>query len=451
MNTKGAEKGAVLMTAVLLGILLSMLGGVAMNFAWTETELAGRHVKESSGRLLAESGLEQVIAWFNHADLPLGGEAAFPLIFAGTETAPDIVFDAARVEHEQLLNDPHSGAFRTLGDLGRVERIVLYGSARPEGLCTAEVTARTTSGVRRSASVELGATRVPPLTAAIHAGSSRLGETPRIRAHWGPIRLAGDINLGRNEEFPKKLAGAAVTGLGYTDSGGSIEDRWSEAWIGGRVGFEESEGLPANIHVNQDPLPGLPADPWQYQKFKELAMRFGTYYVPDGQGLLYRNGHMDPSLALTPAEVFGNGSLPPVLIFVDTLDQKPPAAGNLGTVVLNSPFMEGTFFINAHVVLSPEGQGRRVVALSPPSDGTNNLASRVPVQIEDVTIHGILHTTGTLRVEHKARIFGSVIADRGLGGSEVLEVWFDYDLARGLVRGIPVVFPLTGTWREWGS
>jgi len=395
MTTNRADQGAVLMTAVLLGILLSMLGGVAMNFAWTETQVAGQHVKESSGRLLAESGVEQVIAWLNHADLPLPGGAAFPLIFAGTEAAPDIVFDAARVEHEQFLNDPHSGLFRTLGDLGRIERIVLYGSARPEGLCTTQVTARTTSGVRRSASLELGATRVPPLTAAIHAGSSRLEETPRIRAHWGPIRMAGD--------------------------------------------------------PNQDPLPGLPPDPWQYQKFKELAMRFGAYYVPDRGGRLYRNGQMDPSLALTPAEVFGNSSLPPALIFVDTLDQQPPSVDNLGTVILNSPFMEGAFFINAHVALRPEGQGRRIVALSPPSDGTNNLASRVPVQIGNVTFQGVLHTTGTLRIEHQARIFGSVIAERGLAGSELLEVWFDFDLARGLVQGIPVVFPLPGTWREWGS
>jgi hypothetical protein len=43
------------------------------------------------------------------------------------------------------------------------------------------------------------------------------------------------------------------------------------------------------------------------------------------------------------------------------------------------------------------------------------------------------------------------VAERGLVGSGLLEVWYDADLGRGLVRGLPMVFPVPGTWREWGS
>jgi hypothetical protein len=37
-----------------------------------------------------------------------------------------------------------------------------------------------------------------------------------------------------------------------------------------------------------------------------------------------------------------------------------------------------------------------------------------------------------------------------LTGRGLLEVWYNYDLGRGLVQGLPVVFALSGSWREWG-
>jgi len=112
--------------------------------------------------------------------------------------------------------------------------------------------------------------------------------------------------------------------------------------------------------------------------------------------------------------------------------------------------MEGVFFINANVVLNPEGQGKAIPALSPPSDGTTDAVSRIPVTISDVTVQGVLHVTGTVSTDRNVRIFGSLSAERGLNGRGLLEVWYNYDLGRGLVQGLPVVFPLSGSWREWG-
>jgi hypothetical protein len=43
------------------------------------------------------------------------------------------------------------------------------------------------------------------------------------------------------------------------------------------------------------------------------------------------------------------------------------------------------------------------------------------------------------------------VAERGLTGGGILEVWYNHDLSRGLVQGLPVVFPLRGTWREGGN
>jgi hypothetical protein len=371
MKTRSAEAGGTLLGALFVGVLLAMLGGVAMNLAMTETTASACYLEEKRGQALAESGVEQVVAWLTHGDLPLSGGASVPERFTGTADHPDVEFDAARSDDDRVLHDAGTSGSRALSDLGRVVRMRLYGSVRPEGFCTVEVTAESLGGTRRTVSVELGAVRIPPLHAAVQYGVPPVG--------------AGETE---GHSYPTVLA-----------HGGEI----------------------------QESAPGLPPAPWQYQAFKELARRFGTYYVPDREGRLYKDGTMDPSAALAPADVFGSRAVGDQrgLVFVDTLDQKPPTETNLATLALDSSYLEGTFYVNANVVLRPEGQG--------------------------MTIQGVSHVAGTLRVEGPSRVFGAVTAERGLAGGGLLEVWYNHDLGRGLVRGLPVVFPLRGSWREWGT
>ncbi len=455
MKRHDAEAGGVLLGSLWVGLLLAMLGGVAMNLAVTETTASGRHVDERVGLLLAESGVEQVTAWLMHGALPLSDVHPMPVRFMGTAGAPDMEYDAARPDDDRMLNGTHADMDPTMADFGRITRARLYGPSTPEGFCTVEVAAESRRGVRRTVSVELGALRIPPLKAAVQAGLP-VGASafPKVLAHWGDLVMAGNAHLGRASEFPRKSTEAAVTGLGYGEHGALQEDRWVEAWVGGAPQFDEPRPIvPSNVHANQDPVPGLPPDPWQYRLFKEHARRFGTYYVPDHEGRLYKDGVMDPTAVLLPAEVFGSQNVGNQrgLVFIDTLDQEPPTETNLATLVLGSAYLEGTFYINAHVVLQPEGPGQTLPALSPPPQGPYALALRVPVSIKDGTVFGVLHTAGTLRVEGQVRVFGSVVAERGLVGSGLLEVWYDADLGRGLVRGLPMVFPVPGTWREWGS
>ena len=343
MTTRGAESGGVLIGALLIGLLLAMLGGVAMNLAMTETSASARHMEEKNGLLLAESGVEQVVVWLTHGDLPLPGGAPAPDRFTGTADRPDVELDAARPDDKQILRGIGAGAYRALDDLGRIVRARLYGPGLPGGFCTVEVTAESGSGVRRTVSVELGALHIPPLPSAVQAS--------------------------------------------------------------------------------------LPS-PWEYRKFKDLAMRFGTYYVPDREGRLYRDGNMDSAQARTPAEVFGSQDVGHHrgLVFIDTVDQTSPSTDNLTTLVLDSPYMEGVFYVNAHVVLG--------------SGGSSHAEGRPSVQ-------GVLHATGSLHVEEPTRLAGAVVAEGGLTGGDRLDVHYDSDLGRGRVRGLPVVYPLPGSWREW--
>jgi hypothetical protein len=392
MMRPNAEAGWVMIGAMLVGLLLAMLGGTAMNLAVTEVTASSRHVDETTAQVLAESGVEHVMAWLTQGALPASHETLLPFRFTGTPDAPDVAYDAGRPEDDRVLNN--ASAVGALAGFGRVLHARLYGPGHPDGYCALEVTAEARGGSRRTVSVELGTWEIPPLRAAVQAdvpsgdlSVADSGPLPHVQTHWGDI------------------------------------------------------------------VSNSPPGPWQYQTVKDYAQRFGSYYVPDREGRLYRNGMTDPSHALTPAQVFGSQDVGDQrgLVFIDTLDQQPPNETNQARLILEAPYLEGTFYVNAHVALQPQGAGKMVPALAPPPEGQSAMAPRVPASIEEVTINGVLYTAGTLRVDREVRVFGAVVAERGLAGPGLLEVWYDADLGRGRVRGLPVVYPVRGTWREWGS
>lgn len=389
MMIPNAEAGWVLIGALLVALLLAIMGGTAMNLAVTEVTASSRHVDEKTAQLLAESGVEEVVAWLTQGALPASHEMLLPFRFTGTRDAPDVTYDAGRPEDDRVLNNASAGG--ALADFGRVTRARLYGPGHPDGYCAVEVTAEARGGSRRTVSVELGVWRIPSLRAAVQAdvpssdpSVAESGPLPKVQTHWGDI------------------------------------------------------------------VSNSPPGPWQYQTFKDYAQRFGSYYVPDREGRLYRNGMTDPSHALTPSQVFGSQEVGDQrgLVFIDTLDQQPPNETNQVTLVLDAPYMEGTFYINAHVVLQPQGTGQTVQALAPPPEGQPVSASPVPVSLAEVAINGVLHTAGTLQIDREVRVFGAIVAERGLAGAGSLEVWYNNSLGRGRVPGLPVVYPIRGTWRE---
>ncbi len=389
MIIPNAEAGWVLIGALLVALLLAIMGGTAMNLAVTEVTASSRHVDEKTAQLLAESGVEQVVAWLTQDALPASHETLLPFRFTGTPDAPDVTYDAGRPEDDRVLNNAGTGG--ALADFGRVTRARLYGPGHPDGYCAVEVTAEARGGSRRTVSVELGVWRIPSLRAAVQVdvpsadpSVAESGHLPKVQTHWGDI------------------------------------------------------------------VSNSPPGPWQYQTFKDYAQRFGSYYVPDREGRLYRNGMTDPSHALTPSQVFGSQEVGDQrgLVFIDTLDQQPPNETNQVTLVLDAPYMEGTFYINAHVVLQPQGTGQTVQARAPPPEGQPVSASPVPVSLAEVAINGVLHTAGTLQIGREVRVFGAVVAKRGLAGAGSLEVWYNNSLGRGRVAGLPVVYPIRGTWRE---
>jgi hypothetical protein len=383
--------------------------------------------------------------------------------FAGTGNRPDVMFDAANLQHDHLLNDPQTGWFKSLKGLARILKLRVYGATRPGLLCTVEVTAGTgrTSRMTKTLSVELGAYAIPALHAPIQSaalGSESVQSQPgSVIAHWGDMMVRGQAYFSRLDMVPTKSGLASVTGQAYGEMT-HREDRWLDIRLGGEAFFAQlpsgaSSGIPLNVHVHQEPVPGIKVDQWDYEKLKRMAKQFGRYYGIDREGLLYPGGLIQPGLGRPAAEVFASKGLGDHrgLIFVDTLDGMPPRLDNLGTITLDQEYAEGIFVVNAHVIWKAGHSGQSVPALSPPPEGQMSFGTRAPVQLNDIHIQGVLYVAGDLRYAGHLKVFGGVVTQGaildGMNGSGVLEVWYNHDLREGLVQGMPVVFVAPGSWQ----
>jgi hypothetical protein len=472
MNDVRTERGSALIGAVLIVMILSMLATVSMNVAAQEIESVAAAKDEAVARHLAEAGADLVVRWFHDpSSAPAGParalfakrqpgadgspaffDAAGQSQFTGTEDRPDLLYDAARPSDDRLLNDPSDGWFRALGALGRITRLAVYGPARPGLLCTVQVTAHARR-LMRTLAIQLGAAQLPPIRAGVQLGVNgpvQAGAKPLpVSVHWGDLVVNGDVRLGAVRDIPVKTSLAAVTGQAYADME-PREDRWFDLFIGGAVFFTPqpagSVAMPTNVQVHQEPSPGLRLDRWDYQTMKDAALRDGAYYVRGQDGLLYRDGRIETGRGVPASEAFRSSAVGDHhgLVFVDTLDQAPPRADNLGELVLDADYMEGLFVVNAHVRFAPIGTGQSVPARSP--EATES------VQLDAIHAHGALVTPGTLVLERNARIYGAVIVggtvDQASGTDAQLEVWFNDEFAAGLLRGLPLVYQASGAWLE---
>lgn len=483
MKTFGAlvplrtEHGMALLTVVLIMLLLFIIGTVSVNLATHEIQQATGAADEVTARHLAEAGTELVMSWFHDPrsvppaigdtmrrqyDATGGGSSYFDASgrsqFSGSSSNPDISFDASKPSDDRLLNDPETGWFRDLHAMGRVNAVKVYAPTRPGFLCTVEVTAQSKQVVR-TVSLQLRALKLSPLRAAV-----QIQNTPRrpmaaplpLWLHWGDANIGGDVLLGTPNDVPAKSALASVTGQSYGDMTPKL-DRWVDMFIGGEAMLSPSASpgtMPSNLYARQDPAPGLRWTEWDYDTLKQYARRYGSYYVRGQDGLLYRDGMVQEGAGRQIDDVFRSQEVGDDrrLVFIDTLDQRPPTMDNLGTLEVSMKYAEGLFIVNANVHLAASGEGRLVPALSPPDEASSSAMTRVPVSLPGVHLRGVLFTPGDLVYEGRPRVYGALLIGGGLqgkpGAPAPLEVWYDHDLGDGLFRGLPLVYPASGSWQE---
>lgn len=475
------ERGHVLLAALTLIFILSLLGMSAFYLAGQDVPGITAMREESAAQHLAEAAAELVMSWFHDAattppsiagllvkrqgDL-ISGPSFFDTDgrsqFIGTSERPDVLLDAASTADDRLLNGSPSGFSGPLRGLGRVEKMKIFAPLQPGLLGTLEVTA-STAGRRplvRTIRLQLGALNIPAVRAAVQVGqglgTARLGEESPVLAHWGDVRVMGDLSLNKVDDLVVKSGSAPVTGQSY-EVMGRLEDRWVDYRIGGEVflvspPLSGSPVFPANVHLRQLPTPGIRLDQWDYGMLKQAALRHGRYYRLDRAGRLHALGAPDSDPGLSSSEVLASSAVGQSrgLVFIDTLDGEAPRADNLGTLVIEDDYVEALLVVQGHVLFKSSGAGRSVPVLSPPPEGMEGLASRIPVTLPGVHVNGLLYVAGTVTLERSVRVYGAVttsgtvIANRA---GVLMEVWYNADLGKGLFRGLPVVYRAPGMWQ----
>lgn len=477
------SRGHVLLATLMLMLILSVLGMTSLYLAGQDRPGIAAMREETVAEQLADSATDLIMTWFHDSSTtpaalrevlirrqgdPMTGpsffDAALHSQFAGTADHPDVLLDAGNAGDNNILNGPPSGFVGALRDIGRLTRFKLYGPLRPGLLATMEVTASTIGGrpLARTVQVQLGALSIPPIRSAIQVsgglGTAQAdGESP-VRVHWGDQRIAGSLVVKRMEDVAMKTSDAPVTEQPY-DSLKQAIDRWTEYWIGGDLTVilpppgQSVHPVPSqNVHLQQSPSPGVRLDHWDYEAMKKTALRHGVYYRLDRQGLLHHQDASEGEQGFSPSDLLTSQTVGNHrgLVFVDTMDGEPPRDANMGTLVLDSEYLESVLIVQGHVVLKPQGGGRSFPVLSPGQNGTRVLGTRIPVNLSGIHFRGLLWVGGTVTVEQPTKLFGAVKAGgtvMSVNRGATLEIWYDADLAQGLFRGVPVVYKAPGTWR----
>lgn len=478
------ERGMALLAALMMVFIFALLAMASLQFANQETVGAKAMQDDHTGRHAAEAAIQSVMNWFHHpgslSHMPEAqlfskrgvdahGRSAFfdaqgVSQFKGTAAAPDILFDAGNPQHDQLMNDPQTGWFRSLRGLARILKLKVYGPVHPGLLCTVEVVTASGQGgtARNTVAVEFGAYSIPPLTAPVQTAGIRSTLQPEgvvpMLVHWGDLKADGDVLLLSEHDVPEKTNLASITGQSYQETD-HRQDRWFDLLVGGKVVFTrpvpgENDTPLQNVYQGQEPMPGLKMDRWQYEMLKRLAKSFGTYYGIDHEGRLHPGGTVQPGQGLSPDDVLASLAVGEHrgLVFIDTLDQQPPRLDNMGTLTLTGDYLEGLFVMNAHVLWHPKESVKGLPALSPPPDDKNVLGLRVPVQLAGINLRGVMYAAGNMTYCGRPRIYGGLLVD-GLiticpNQDALMEVWYDFDLKDGLHRGVPVVYVAPGTWQN---
>jgi hypothetical protein len=477
---KRCDQGHVLLASLILIFLLGVAGMTSLYLAGEDGPGISAMKEDKVAQQLADGAADVVMSWFHDPSVTppsvagllvkrqgdlTRGPSFFDVTgrsqFVGTSEHPDIMLDAANQADNQTLNDSPSGFSTILGGRGRILKLKVYGPLQPGLLSTVEVTATTVDRlpIARTVQLQLGALSIPVVRAPVQVGQTlgaiQSGAESPVRVHWGDQRVGGDLTVQRVEDLVFKSTTAPVTGQPY-DQMLSAQDRWTEYWIGGTVsvispppGQGANPSLPENVHLHQYPTPGVRLDQWDYDSLKKIALRWGTYYRLDRAGHLHPQGGQDSDQGATPADVLESHAIGDHrgLVFIDTIDGQPPHVDNMGTLVLDTDYFEGLLVVQGHIAVRPPASGKSFPVLSPSPAGSS--VARVPVQLSDIHVNGVLWAAGTIILERSARMFGALIAGSTVmaaRGGTVAEVWYNADLAQGLFRGLPVVYRVPGTW-----
>ena len=307
--------------------------------------------------------------------------------FIGTADRPDILLDAANQADNQTLNNSPNGFYNALGGLGRILKLKVYGPLQPGLLSTVEVTATTVDHrpVTRTVQLQLGSVTIPAVRAAVQVGQNLGamqpgGESP-VMVHWGDQRVLGDLAVQRVEDLVFKSTAAPVTGQPY-DQMLYAQDRWTEYWIGGTVsvispplGQSANPPLPENVHLHQDPTPGVRLDRWDYDALTRSRCA-GGLFIDSTYGQIHPQGGLGLGSGNHACRRPGSQAIGDL---VDWSSSTQPMGNRrvsiIGTWCWIRTILKAFWSCRSYV-LRPRAVGTSVPVLSPSPPGPQSLGTR---------------------------------------------------------------------------
>ncbi len=175
-----------LLLTLLFTALLTLMAASALRLGYSDQVFSRSALHETQALYAAESGVERIVHWLRHPEsfhVPghfqngyagnperffaprLQGETSFfdpegRSQFQGVPASPDLVF--VLPGDENLLNDPGTGFFRSLGETGKVAVVRVTGPSTAGAICSVE--SRGISGkMGRTVRVEIGGDPAAPL------------------------------------------------------------------------------------------------------------------------------------------------------------------------------------------------------------------------------------------------------------------------------------------------
>ncbi|WP_319588761.1 hypothetical protein [uncultured Desulfobulbus sp.] len=192
-------------------------------------------------------------------------------------------------------------------------------------------------------------------------------------------------------------------------------------------GLAPASGTYANVFYQHQTLTWPVFD---YQTFKNQAIKLGRYYGTDASGNIYKGGIKDAAHMVNLLTEFGvanRDAAPYNLAFIDTVNGQPPAAdgSNLATISAAGTGLglKGVFWIGANLDANGCGSPPSVTGKDP--DGATSA-------LDKIFAEGVLYVAGTASLGGNAGVYGSIVVERGYTGGGTPDIWYNYELKNGL-------------------
>lgn len=167
-----------------------------------------------------------------------------------------------------------------------------------------------------------------------------------------------------------------------------------------------------------------------YDDFKQLAQANGRYYYTDANGNIYDGNDNQISNFIDEFGVTSHSGSPHDLVFIDNANKaQPDGTFTLPTVnisgngTVNDLGLKGVYYFAVNVDIAGVG-GPPALTMTDPDGNT---------ETENIWLNGILYSAGDIEFTGNPMIFGSVLADNGFTGGGTPDVYYNDDLADGML------------------